>query len=60
MNDIMNDENITEIMINGYYSEGIKRFRTRHIEQIRGYIIDSRYEGKKSVRSFIQGSTKAF
>lgn len=44
---ILDAKYYAEIMINGYYSEGIKRFRTRHIEQIRGYIIDSRYEGKK-------------
>lgn len=44
---ILDAKYYAEIMVHGYHNESIKRFRTRHIEQVRGYVIDSRFDGKK-------------
>ena len=37
----------TETLVRGYYDDTIARYRTKHIEQVRGYVTDSQFEGKK-------------
>ena len=37
----------TETLVHGYRDDTIKRYRTRHIEQVRGYVTDSLFSGKK-------------
>ena len=36
-----------ETLVRGYYDSTIERFRRAHIDQIRGYVLDSTYDGKK-------------
>lgn len=44
---ILDAKYYTETLVHGYYDSTIERYRTRHIEQIRGYVTDSGFEGKK-------------
>lgn len=44
---ILDAKYYTEALVSGYYDNTIKRYRTGHIEQIRGYVTDSGFEGKK-------------
>lgn len=36
-----------DMLVNKYYGQGAKTYRTSHINQIRGYILDSDYQGRK-------------
>lgn len=36
-----------ETLVRGYRDDTIARFRRNHIDQIRGYVLDSKYAGKK-------------
>lgn len=36
-----------DMLVNKYYGQGAKTYRTSHINQIRGYILDSDYHGRK-------------
>lgn len=44
---ILDAKYYTETLVHGYYDSTIERYRTRHIEQVRGYVTDSQFEGKK-------------
>jgi hypothetical protein len=44
---ILDAKYYTETLVHGYYDSTIARYRTRHIEQVRGYVTDSQFEGKK-------------
>ena len=44
---ILDAKYYTETLVHGYYDSTIERYRTRHIEQIRGYVTDSGFKGKK-------------
>lgn len=36
-----------DMLVNKYYGDDAKTYRTAHINQVRGYILDSDYEGEK-------------
>ena len=44
---ILDAKYYTETLVRGYYDSTIERYRTRHIEQVRGYVTDSQFNGKK-------------
>lgn len=44
---IMDAKYYQETLVKGYRDSTIARYRRNHIDQIRGYVIDSKYQGKK-------------
>ena len=44
---IMDAKYYKEMLVNKYYDEKAKTYRLAHVNQVRGYILDSEYEGEK-------------